>query len=490
MLDSETAGSLYDRVYVISLPTSRERRRYITRHLAEKGISEYEFHDAIGPDHPDVQKAFTEDKVVRFPPCFRCGKTECGRDDCNNVLIPSQVAVFLSYFTLWQKIERRSECALVCEDDLVLHPWWTKVLKMVADRRESGELEFSPNSPSLIRLGWAENPEHAPTQPYRISREVRMSNPLHLITAAYAGMLVNEFRAIENTADMFLHRTSLAAKKFAWTAHPPAGTEMSWSRGTMESLIHPKRIRSQYLNSKGKYKKASQNDAKIENHIQHLFYRALLIVGGAHYETDLIARLLSNIGLDVGRETDGRDGIASWMFAANGPVPRSHSRISDRRDALRWKALIMPVRDIKDAVPFIMRENRSDPESFDFRRRHILARTGLDLDRLSTTFQRAVVSFLSWIRMVEAIKPDFIFRIESDCEKLYWFVAENIGIPPNSLDKINLPEVLHDESYRGASTAELSVPAGDWGSLSEELWAEVEDYCRRFNYTPPSREVK
>ena len=458
-------------------------------HLAAHGLTDYEFHDAIGPDDREVQQAYNDDKVTGFPPCFRCGKTACGRDDCNNVLIAPQVAVFLSYLSLWRKILQRQECALVCEDDVVLHPWWKDVMSMLCRKQESHEIEWRAGHPSLIRLGWAESEEHNAAQPFRISREIRMANPMHLITPAYAQLLIDEFERINHTADVFLHRTSKAAQEFAWTAHPPAATELSWSRGEVDSLIHPKRIRSEYLRSMGDDHAALVNDQRISAHVGHMFHRHFLIVGHPRCGTGFTAKFLQQMGFDIGHEKDGLDGLASWMFAVDGPVPCALSQIAERRETLSWNKLVMPVRDIRTAIPLIMHENIFSPPSYDFRRKHILAWSGYDLNELADNFHRAVVSFLSWCRMVEELKPALVFRIEHDAFRLYDFASKEAGANPPSFDRLDLFPVNFDKLYRGQKRGKADISAEHWGSLPPDLWSEVEEYCKRFDYPVPERKT-
>lgn len=477
----------FDRVYVISLPGSADRRSHIASHLPKAGLPRFEFHNAIGPDDEEVQRAYAENRVATFPPCFRCGKTECGKDECNNVLIPQQVAVFLTYCTLWEKIAARRECALVCEDDVLLHPWWRDVMAMIASRRSSGQLRIGPDDPALIRLGWAENAEHTRDRPLHLSREVRMSNPCHIVTSAYARMLLDECRRIEHTADVFVHRDSNAARNFAWTAHPPAATELSWSRGEVDSLIHPKPVRSEYLRRMGREREATENDARIADHVHHLFHRTFLIVGHPRCGTGFTANLLSQMGFDVGHEADGRDGLASWMFAVDGPAPYAKDRVAQRRDTLRWKTLIMPVRDIETAIPSIMRDNTFSFISYDFRRKHIAKAGGGDLNALPNNFHRAVVSFLHWNRLVEAMHPDLVFRIERDQDRLHAFARSHAQTELPSLDRLNLSPFKADKPYKGRRRPKPNVTSQDWASLPESLWDEVVAYCHKQDYALPDR---
>src|ERR1700722_460562 len=168
-------SSLFDRLYVVSLISSRDRREHIVEQFARIGIVDYEFHDAVGHNDPVVAEYYKTNRVALYPPCFRCGKADCGDAGCNNTLIPQQVAVFITYLRLWERVSARKERALVCEDDVVFHPWWRTTLEKLRAAIGAGVLVFEALTPALIRLGWALNEEHSDGRSFEISRDVRMS---------------------------------------------------------------------------------------------------------------------------------------------------------------------------------------------------------------------------------------------------------------------------------------------------------------------------
>lgn len=478
---------LFDRVYVISLPASTARREYVAAHLVAAGLDDFEFHDAMGPENEAVRRAFSDGRVTPFPPCFRCGKSDCGKDDCNNVLIPEQVAVFCTYLELWQKIVQRGECVMVCEDDVVLHPWWGKVLEMIARRRSSGELPWGCDVSALVRLGWAESDEHRDTGMFSLSRAIRMSNPCHLMTPAYAKALVDEFTRFDTTADIFVHQRSKAAQRQAWTAHPPAATELSWSRGAFDSLIHPKPVRSEFLRQSGDPSAADRNDARIETHLNHLFYRDFLIVGHPRCGTGFTAGLMGQMGLDIGHEANGKDGLSSWMFAVDGLAPYARAPVARRREALRWGKLIHAVRNIAEAAPSIMRDNIYAPPSYAFRRARILEAFDLDLNTQPDNFSRAVVSYLRWNKLIAIMQPDLVFRIEHDHAKLRDFVATHASGRVDETGKLDLSPVNANKPYKGVQRPKPHISGEDWAGLPGVIWREVEEFCDTYGYSLPKR---
>ena len=492
MTDAPPAGGPgprmpFDSVLVVSLPGSADRRAHVTRHLTAAGLGDFRFHDAIGPDDPAVRQAFAEGRVARFPPCFRCGRLSCGQDDCNNVLIPAQVATVLSYVSLWERIAAGPGIVLVCEDDVLLHPWWRRVMAMILRQRDAGRIVLRPDEPALIRLGWAEGEDHTPDQPFRLTRAVRMANPCHIITPAFARAILAETGRIDQTADMILHRSARAAQQWAWTAFPPAATELSWSRGTVESLIHPRPRRSLHLRETGDEAAAAAHDARMAAHLRHMEHRAVLVVGHPRCGTGFTAALMRQMGLDIGHEADGRDGLSSWMFAVEGPVPYARDAVARRREGLHWDRLVMPVRDIATAVPSIMRDNVFAPLSYAFRRTHILAQTGIDLNALPDNLHRAVVSFLQWNRLIEAMGPDLVFRIEHDHDRLHALVAATAAHPPPPLAGLDLSPVNADKPYKGVRRPLPQVGPADWARLPDALWAEVTGFCDRHGYAHPPR---
>jgi GR25 family glycosyltransferase involved in LPS biosynthesis len=157
-------ANYFDAVFCLSMPSSVERRRHIQKHLPALGIERFEFFDAVGPDDPEVQRLFAEDKVARYPPCFRCGELSCGRDDCNNVLIPEQVATCVSFLRLWRHVlEADLNTVLVMEDDVVFSKYAPQVVKAVLREGFLERIGVKEDIPTLFRTGWTASKEHQST---------------------------------------------------------------------------------------------------------------------------------------------------------------------------------------------------------------------------------------------------------------------------------------------------------------------------------------
>ena len=109
----------FDHVYCLSLPRCKERRLHIQQLFETYNITNFSFVDAIDSDSDDVAFAYKNKQVLSFPMCFRCNKLTCGVSDCNNTLIPPQVATFLSYLKLWQQfVNSEYQTVLIVEDDI------------------------------------------------------------------------------------------------------------------------------------------------------------------------------------------------------------------------------------------------------------------------------------------------------------------------------------------------------------------------------------
>lgn len=478
-------SELFDRIYVVSLPASLDRRVRVAQHLDANCISDFEWHDGVSPDHPDVKQAYEDGVVHRYPPCFRCGKKACGRDDCNNVLLPVQVAVFTTYMSLFKKIAARGERALVLEDDVRLHDNWHSMLPELKKKISAGAVPFAAESRCLLRLGWALGGDHDQPGPMRVEDTLRMSNPCFGITAAFAAKAVEKFSGFYHTADIYLHR-DLPEPGEAFTVFPPIASELSWSTGEAPSLIHPKEIRVEYLERLGDRVAADAERARVAANRVHMFHREILVTGHPRTGTGYAASLLQQLGFDVGHEKAGDDGLSSWMFAADAQdYPYAQDSVAASRQTLHWDLLLHVVRDPATAVASIMRDNLWAPPSYEFRRTHILSQTGLDLDLLADNFERAVLSLICWSRMILAMKPDFWFRLEDAHEALPRFLVLRGHIDATAVPKLDTKAVNADKAYKGERKPKPEIRDEDWSKLSSEAKAGLKWYCYRFGYPLP-----
>ncbi len=479
--------NIFDRIYVVSLPTSFERREYVTEHLNANGISDFEWHDAFDPKHPQVMQVYDQGSVHQYPPCFRCGKTECGREDCNNVLLPVQVAVFMTYMDLWKKIAARGERALVFEDDVLLHQSWRTVLPSLKEEIDLGSVPFHAQTPCLLRMGWALGSDHDEPGPVRIESTVRMSNPCFAVTSAYAAKAVSHFKKVDHTADVYFHMQLPEAGQ-AFTVFPPIASELSWSTGQVASLIHPKDIHADYLETQGDHEGATKERARIQTHPKHMYHRKILVTGHPRTGTSYLASLLRQLDFDVGHEKAGSDGLSSWMFAADSDrYPYAQDDIAASRRSLHWEVLLHVVRDPATAVASIMRDNVWAPPSYQFRRDAIAKQMDVDLDAYAENFERAVMSLVCWSRMILEMQPDCWVRVEDAHETLPRFLATRGLIDANKTFDLLSKPVNADKLYQGVQRPKPEIGSADWATLSTEAMEGLKWYCNRFGYSLPGK---
>lgn len=231
-----------EKTLVVSLAIDELRRRHVDAHFSELGISPYEFVDALTADDPAVKDAYDQGIVATFPPCFRCGQITC---DCfNNILIPQQVANWLSFRKVWKTIASdRDKYFLVCEDDVAFHDGAIPLLHQFLAEFEADREQV------LIRMSQSGLEPYQTLGADRLSTRWGpvMSNAAYILNGAMAARLLEEPFQIAQTSDNWLHG-EIAAKSnvHAVTLEPLLATDLSYNEefAQFRSRIHPKGIDS------------------------------------------------------------------------------------------------------------------------------------------------------------------------------------------------------------------------------------------------------
>ncbi|MEP7704329.1 FkbM family methyltransferase [Paraglaciecola sp. 25GB23A] len=231
-----------EKTLVLSLFDDEMRRAHIKEHFEQNGIKNYHFVDAIPHGSPLVTATYKKGVVKSFPSCFRCGKSAC---QCgNNIIIPHQVANWLSFKRIWEIVAEATGPVLVCEDDVFFYSGGLKKLELLLDDLLLDKLHL----PLLIRLGHSglstginlENDANL-----ELGINVVMSNVAHIMTPIFAQLLLEKFERIETTSDIWIH--SWIANKpgvLAYTVAPLIATDLSFNKefARFRSRIHPKGI--------------------------------------------------------------------------------------------------------------------------------------------------------------------------------------------------------------------------------------------------------
>jgi GR25 family glycosyltransferase involved in LPS biosynthesis len=250
----------FPQTIVVSLSQDLARREHVVRHFHQLGIERFGFWPAVSHDDPAVADLYLSGKVLAWPPCFRCGQPNCACE--NNILLPQQVANWLSFIGLWRSLpDDPDHYVLVCEDDVAFHPQSLDNLRDFLDGFERQRRHV------LIRLaqsGLQPFVTQPRARPQRSGRVV-MSNAAYIVNGAMAQRLVRAVDTITHTSDVWLHRTMAAGDDVeAFTLEPLLATDLSYNKdhARFASRIHPKGIDPADCARMAAHRKRVDNDAE------------------------------------------------------------------------------------------------------------------------------------------------------------------------------------------------------------------------------------
>ncbi|MFT6910082.1 MAG: GR25 family glycosyltransferase involved in LPS biosynthesis, partial [Oleiphilaceae bacterium] len=176
-------GNYVEKTLVLSLIDDELRRTHIREHFKQNDITNYHFVDAIPYNSSLVKTTYKKGLVKNFPLCFRCAKAQC---QCgNNIIIPQQVANWLSFKRIWEIVAESTGPVLVCEDDVFFYAGGLNKLEPLLETLLANKSNF----PILVRLGNSGlatdiNLVHAAN--LELTSNVVMSNVAHVMTPRFA----------------------------------------------------------------------------------------------------------------------------------------------------------------------------------------------------------------------------------------------------------------------------------------------------------------
>lgn len=141
-----------------------------------------------------------------------------------------------------------------------------------------------------------------------------------------------------------------------------------------------------------------------------------MILGLGHPRTGtrFTAATCLSLGLDVGHEALGKDGIVSWLLVKQkGPYPFMPSNIKKRP---KYKHLIYNVRNPIDTVPSVVYTENTNPISLNFRKKLF--------KHSSNQLESTIDSILYFDDVITTLKPNITFKVE-EIEKLEDFLQIN-----------------------------------------------------------------
>lgn len=235
---------VFQKTYVINLKESIDRKNHIIKEFERVGINNYEFFEATHYDDPCVKKFIDEEKVISFPPCFRCGMNRCSCE--NNFLTKFQIANWISYMNLFQKIlNEDNKTILICEDDIVFSHQYKRIINNLLSKRSIERNKINFNKPLLIRFGTAFNPvNHNSLDAPRFLRNYSLCNPCFGINKNMAYIFLKYSKIMDYHSDVYIHKKipqQISGIQFM-TMYPYPVYELSFVeyKKQFDSLIRPK----------------------------------------------------------------------------------------------------------------------------------------------------------------------------------------------------------------------------------------------------------
>ena len=476
--------AIFDHVYVINLKRCLDRKAHTAREFARVGIEQYEFIKAIDKDDPEVLQWIQSGKVAQFPSCFRCGKNRC--DCANNILIPQHIGNWCSFIKVFKDIlEKQYNFCLICEDDLEFTPHFNTSIAKLFTEKSYKQHHIDKKKPLLIRLGKAyEKKTHTKKigQKHRFTKQIHMSNPCFAINTAMAKLLLENINHIDHTSDVFIHKQIIERYPTIqhFTVIPFPVYELSF-QGKMKfySEIRPKGIDAE--------DKIRQKNTLIKKE-----YKEILCLAHPRCGSGYASFFLKQLGLDIGHENMGKNGISSWMLAAEdvnypwGDIGDEKASGSIRR--YYFANTIHVLRDPISAIPSIILENQysRNNDSYLFRRKHI-SHIALPENAVEhNPIELAVKTYLAWNKLIHDQHPDFVFRIEHDQENLAQFLLERNLIlnMPKDFNTLRNTKINAEKKYVGVNYEKPQVNRDDIiKNLQAETLGQLRQFCQQYGYT-------
>ncbi len=479
----------------LSIKTAIERRTHMQKEFERLRITNYNFWDAYTPESKEVIDFISSGKVKTFPPCFRCGQVKCNCS--NNYLMPTQISNALSFMDIFEDIRKngKDEFYIICEDDISFYKKHLLLLDNLLSKEYLKEKwDYKENKPLLIRLA-SPAPKQEQIEEIDLNiNKVIMSNYCFLINQSFAKYITNNFDRIETTSDIFIHK-EISNNILNLTMTPPICHDLSWNEGVFESSIRPKQKHIDYLKNTGDFDGAIKKEKEFKSHVDRIESRELLILGHPRGGTKYIAELIQQINIKIKHEDMGTEGTASWMFAVEDENPYflpKYSIYAKNRKYNYFYNIIHLIRNPMKSIPSIVVENEYAPDSYNFRRKHILKEYGIDIESYTNKIEKAVISFIYWHRIIEKQNPSIVIRLEKDIKKLLYFLMEkkillgdkNITELLNIISDIDT-NINSEKPYKGKIIPKNKISEIEWNSIDKEIKKLLIEFCEYYLYPIP-----
>jgi hypothetical protein len=268
-------SNVFEEIYCLTLRSETNRHSHFIQELDKVGIEDYEVVYGVTPEDEVVKNAYRENRVLSFPPCFRCGKDSCCCE--NNILIPSQIANYISFLNVFEKaINSERNTFLLIEDDVEFEDYADELAEHAFDSRSFKSLQLYSPKPTIIGLGqnyFGTAPKESRTYNGRHhwtgNEPGSLCNVLFGFNRAYADLVLKSMKGSKfaTTSDIYFHG-ALDNQCNRFTLYPRSAHDLSWSTGGMRSTIHPKRVFAE--NERNTLEERVRELNRCESHVQRV----------------------------------------------------------------------------------------------------------------------------------------------------------------------------------------------------------------------------
>ncbi len=475
-------SAIFDHIYVINLKRCLDRKTHTLREFARVGIKAYEFIEAVDKDDPEVEQWMQSGNVTSFPPCFRCGQNRC--HCANNILISQQIGNWCSFIKVWKDmLDKNYDFCLICEDDLKFTHHFNESIQTLFSLESFEKYKINKHQPLLIRLGKGLEKAHKKKifKKHYFTQDKTMSNPCFAINRAMAKLLLENAYKINHTSDVYIHEQIIQQHPEIqhFTAMPIPVSELS-SCGKIKfySEIRPKGI-------------DVEDKIRQKNTLIRKEYKEIRCLSHPRCGSGYISFFLKQMGLDVGHENMGANGISSWMLTVKdtdypwGDI--GESKTAGGIHHYYFAHTIQVLRHPLSAIPSIILENQysKDNASYLFRRKHLPHLTLPENAFGNNMIELAVKMYLAWNALINDQHPDFVFRIEYDQEKLAQFLLERQLIQDTLKDFNALREtkINTEKHYLGIKYEKPKLSKNDiLNTLPTKTLQQLHQFCQQYGY--------
>lgn len=197
----------------------------------------------------------------------------------------------------------------------------------------------------------------------------------------------------------------------------------------------------------------------------------LLVTGVGRSGTHYTAALLREMGLDVGHETVGRDGTASWKHAVSGTFVVKKRFRRARMTEIDSTIFDTVLHQVRDPVKVVASMQTFGEATWSY----MAAHTGVSMAQ--PVLARAMRGYIEWNRLIEP-RAEWRFRIE-DLPDVFDEFCRRVGVETRAM-----PELTRDaRDARGARYAPVTWE--DLRAQAPSLASELADMAREYGYEAP-----